>query len=333
MLISARNESEAKNVVDLYGPIGADLARAEEVLAAELKSKIDFVTELTSRVQLYRGKRLRPALLLLCGKACGTIQPDHHVLAAVVEMIHAATLVHDDILDEAQTRRHVTTVNAEWGSEPCVLLGDFLFTHSFHLAASLESTYACRWIGKATNLVCEGELHQIARRGDFGLTEAEYVEIIQGKTAELIACCCGLGAHCAGASPEVEAALSAYGMELGIAFQIADDLIDLESDEAVAGKSVGSDLLKQKMTLPLIRFRDTADASARALLRKHWEDPKSSQRDELVGLLMRSDALDYTRAKARSFANSAAKRLDILPDSDAKQILLTMARFVVDRPA
>lgn len=333
MVISTSDEAVSKKVLDLYGPIREDLGRAEEVLAEELRSRIDFVTELTSRVQLYRGKRLRPALLLLCAKACGQVNADHHVLAAVVEMIHAATLVHDDILDEAQTRRHVTTVNAEWGSEPCVLLGDFLFTHSFHLAASLSSTYACRWIGKATNLVCEGELHQIARRGDFELTEDEYLQIVQGKTAELIACCCGLGAHFAGASPEIEAGLSAYGMELGIAFQIADDLIDLESDESVAGKSVGSDLLKQKMTLPLIRFRDTADRSLRAKLLQLWEEPKPGMRNSLVELLRQSDAIEYTRERARHYATSAARRLELLPNSPAREVLLTMAQFVVDRPA
>lgn len=330
---STNGRTVKQQLAILYQPILADLAKAEVILREELRSSSDFVEELTNRVELYRGKRLRPALLLLSAQACGAIQPEHHTLAAVVEMIHAATLVHDDVLDDADHRRHVTTVNAEWGNEASVLLGDYLFTHAFSLAASLESTLACRLIGQATNLVCEGELHQIARRGRFQLTEAEYLSILAGKTAELIACSCRLGAHFAGAAAAVEASLELYGRQLGIAFQIADDLLDLLGDGNTTGKTVGTDWSKQKMTLPLIRFRDTAAAAAVEECQRLFEQPGLDQRAIVVELLRKTDALEYARWRSREFAQSAARQLSQLPDSPARDLLHTATQFVVDRTA
>ena len=169
-------------------------------------------------------------------------------------MIHTATLVHDDVLDEAMIRRHAATVNAEWGNETAVLLGDYLFTHAFHLAASLDSTRACRWIGHATNKVCEGEMQQVHHRGNLDLDESDYFAIIEGKTAELTAVSCRLGASYAGAPESTVAALDRYGRNLGIAFQIADDVLDIWGEERVTGKSLGTDLEKQKLTLPIIHL-------------------------------------------------------------------------------
>src|SRR5262249_34243497 len=155
-------------------------------------SRFPFVQQLVNHAADFQGKRLRPALVLLCGRACGRLSEAHAVLAAVVEMIHTATLVHDDGLDEAMIRRHAATVNAEGGNEHAVRLGDYLFTHAFPLAASLDSTRACRWIGQATNKVCEGEMQQVHHRGNLDLDEADYLEIIEGKTAELTAVSCRL---------------------------------------------------------------------------------------------------------------------------------------------
>ena len=177
----------AQPVADLYAPIAAELADAERIFQDELGSRFPFVQHLVDHCADFQGKRLRPALVLLSGRACGCSRGPIRVLAAVVEMIHTATLVHDDILDEAMIRRHAATVNAEWGNETAVLLGDYLFTHAFHLAASLDSTRACRWIGHATNKVCEGEMQQVHHRGNLDLDEADYFAIIEGKTAELTA--------------------------------------------------------------------------------------------------------------------------------------------------
>ena len=239
--------------LDLYGPVAADLEEVERILSQTLKSRYAQVQPVVDHVRHYRGKRLRPVLLLLTARACGKPTPAHHVLGAVVEMIHTATLVHDDILDGASVRRHVPTVNAGWGVHNAVLLGDYLFTHAFHLASTLDDVRACRLIGEATNRVCEGELCQGLERGNLDLTEADYFDMIDGKTAELLACCCQLGALFSGASAEVVQALARFGRYVGLAFQIADDLLDLVGDEQTTGKSLGTDLEQQKMTLPLIR--------------------------------------------------------------------------------
>src|SRR5262245_15893504 len=170
----------------LYAPIAAELADVETLLKSELRSDYPFVDELVRYGFLLGGKRLRPALLLLTAKAVGSrVTQEHVTLAAVVEMIHTATLVHDDVLDDALLRRHLATVNARWDDESSVLLGDFLFTHAFYLASTLDSVVGCRLIGRATNIVCEGELRQKGSRGNFTLTEAEYLEIVEAKTAAL----------------------------------------------------------------------------------------------------------------------------------------------------
>src|SRR5258708_5251410 len=179
--------------LSLTAPIAGDLEQVERILAESLSSSHPRVAEVVDHVKHYRGKRLRPVLLLLAARACGAVMPAHYILAAVVEMIHTATLVHDDVLDCATVRRHVRTVNAGWGTQTSILLGDHLFTRAFHLAASVDAR-ACRLIGEATNRVCEGELRQGLESGNLDLTEEDYYQIIEGKTAELIACCCRLGA-------------------------------------------------------------------------------------------------------------------------------------------
>jgi octaprenyl-diphosphate synthase len=178
---------------NFYAPIRSDLEQVEQVLLQTLTNPRPGVIPLIRHLEKYRGKRLRPVLLLLTAHACGKVSHAHHVLGAVVEMIHTATLVHDDVLDEAGTRRHVQTVNALWGNKASILLGDYLFTHAFHLTSTLGDADACRIIGEATNRVCAGELHQICQRGNLSLSEDEYFDIIDGKTAELTACCTRLG--------------------------------------------------------------------------------------------------------------------------------------------
>ncbi len=174
-------------VRSLFAPILSDLERVELLLTRELHSDSPFVDELLQYGGKLGGKRLRPALLLLTAQATGTLRPEHDTLAAVVEMIHTATLVHDDVLDEAEMRRHLATVNSRWNNETSVLLGDYLFSHAFYLASTLGDTYACQRIGRSTNIVCEGELRQVGNRGNHALAEDEYFRIIDGKTAELCA--------------------------------------------------------------------------------------------------------------------------------------------------
>ena len=311
--------------------IGAELLDAEQILADELHSSSPYVSDILQHSTRFRGKRLRPMLLLLTAKACGGIRHDHKVLAAVVEMIHVATLVHDDVLDEAETRRHVATVNARWNNETSVLFGDYLFTHSFHLASSLDTTYACRRIGRSTNIVCEGELSQIKERGNLDLTEDAYFQIIDGKTAELTALCGHLGARYANADESVVVAMEQYGRSLGLAFQIADDVLDLMGNEKKTGKTLGSDLFKQKLTLPLIRLLSTASEADGLEVRRLLSQPDESTRQQLAPYFERSDAFEYTSQRAKSLASDARQQLEHLPNSPAKRILAEIAEFAVQR--
>jgi octaprenyl-diphosphate synthase len=254
--------------------------------------------------------------------------------------------VHDDVLDEAEIRRHEDTVNARWNNETSVLLGDFLFTHAFYLASTTESTYACRTIGKATNTVCDGELRQTLSSGDVNLSEDDYIAIVEAKTAELCACACELGAHYAGGDRDTVERLASFGRNLGIAFQIADDLLDLEGNETATGKSLGTDLAKCKMTMPLIHARDTLDAAERkkflAALAGSTEQaaasngkhptPKST-RDIVLAYLTQQESLAYARAQAQLYADRAQAELNALPDSPAKDALAALTDFAIARRA
>jgi octaprenyl-diphosphate synthase len=324
-------EDTRRTLADLFGPIRTELESAELIFQHELRSRFPSVQHLVDHCGDYQGKRLRPALLLLSAHACGSVTGAHPVLAAVVEMIHTATLVHDDVLDESMVRRHSATVNAEWGNETAVLLGDYLFTHAFHLAASLESTLACRLIGRATNRVCEGEMQQVHHRGNFDLDEASYFAIIEGKTAELTAVSCRLGAHYAGADDRTIEALDRYGRNLGIAFQIADDVLDIWGEERVTGKSLGTDLEKQKLTLPVIRLLKTAEPTTAATIRRMLSEAKAECRKELTPLLEASGALDYSWQRARRHVKEAVDSLDCLAESDAKSALRVLAHYTVRR--
>src|SRR5262245_407833 len=306
--------------VDAYAPIAADLEEVERLLARSLNNKHPRIAEVVDHVRHYRGKRLRPVLLLLCARACGRVAPAHHTLAAVVEMIHTATLVHDDVLDAAKVRRRVATVNAVWGTKTSVLLGDYLFTHAFHLASSVD-VRACQQIGAATDRVCEGELCQVLQAGNLGLTEQEYFDIIDGKTAELTSCCARLGAMYAGASAEVVEAMARFGRLVGQAFQIADDLLDLVGQENLAGKSLGTDLEQGKLTLPLIHLLQTAPERLAEKARLVLTSPENHRREALRPLLEEAGSLEYARDRALALAAQARSELAALPPSPCRGIL------------
>ena len=322
-------------VGELFGPIAPALRRVEQRLQAELTSSDPRVDDVVRHGYRLGGKRLRPALVLLVGKAVGTLTSAHELLGVVVEMIHTATLVHDDVLDEAQLRRHVDTVNARWGNEKSVLLGDFLFSHAFYLAATVDADAptACELIGRTTNRVCHGDLRQTLAEGDLALTQADYFEIIDGKTAELCACCCRLGAVYAGATSEVADAMESYGRNLGMAFQIADDLLDLTGDEATTGKTTGADLAKQKMTLPLIYTRDSLVNGPRLALEEWLKNPSPKSRAEVAKLVEAVGGFAFAQKAAIEYANRAVADLAVLEESELKQSLATLAFFASRRDA
>jgi octaprenyl-diphosphate synthase len=318
----------------LYAGIRPELDRVEARLKREMRSRHPQVDDVLRHGLRLGGKRLRPALVVLSGQAAsGEIADEHIVLATVMEMIHTATLVHDDVLDEAQLRRHVDTVNARWSNETSVLLGDFLFSHAFYLAATIGTADACRTIGRATNIVCDGELRQTLSSGNLELTEDDYLAIIDAKTAELCACCCELGAQYAGGDAATVERLASFGRNLGIAFQIADDLLDVLGHEHETGKSLGTDLAKRKLTLPLIHARDIFDGAQRRdflqLVRRG--DPADAdairQQLELLG------SLDYASSRARYYADLADQDLAAVPASDARETLASLAQFAIARSA
>lgn len=315
----------------LFGSIRHDLVKVEELLRAQLRNADPYVDQLVKHGFRLGGKRLRPALLLLAAVAAGGVGPAHLTLAVVMEMIHTATLVHDDVLDEATLRRHLDTVNARWGNKPSVLLGDFLFSHAFFLSATLDDAEACRLIGRATNVVCEGEMRQINSRGRLELSEAEYLSIIDAKTAELCACCCELGAHFAGADVATRRALVDYGRNIGIAFQIVDDLLDLEGAEDVTGKSLGTDLEQLKPTLPIIRLLAQLQPGERADVETLLTSSAGRRRELIEPWLQRTDALDYARESAEKYAETAQAALEVLPASEARDTLHRLADAVVRR--
>jgi octaprenyl-diphosphate synthase len=324
-------ESTHPQLRSLYAPIRAELDRVESLLGNELSSDFPFIDQLVKHGFRLGGKRLRPALVLLSGQACGEVRPEHPILAAVVELVHTATLIHDDVLDEATIRRHLDTVNARWNNETSVLLGDYLLARAICLTGSLESTYAYRVLGEASRVMCEGELRQVGSRGEFDLSEADYLSIVGAKTAALCACCCRLGAHYAGAAPELEETLAQYGYHLGVAFQIADDVLDVKGSEAVTGKSLGTDLMKQKPTLPLIRLLSQVGPQDRRDLLAILNTSDVHRLERLKPWFQRTDAVAYAQQQALACVARAKAQLDLIPPRPARDTLRQLADFVVTR--
>ncbi len=277
------------------------------------------------------GKRLRPALALLSGLAAnGNIRPEHHKLAVVLELIHLATLVHDDIMDGAEIRRGQPTANARWGNAITVLLGDALFAHALEVSTTFEDSDISREIARAASEVCTGEIIQTQRRFDLKLQEAEYFRIIELKTAALFAAAARLGGRLAGAAPDGVQALDAYGRKLGMAYQIYDDCLDLAGDEARAGKTLGSDIRKGKLTLPLLRLLNGRanghhpEISER-LLRGEEADIKS-----LANFSRETGAMNDAVATAQRLVNEATDGLRVLPPGEATDALRQVAECVHD---
>jgi octaprenyl-diphosphate synthase len=312
--------------------IGADLDQVEHNLARTLAPYRQRFAPLVRHLNHYRGKRLRPTLLLLIAHACGKVTSAHHVLAAVIEMIHTATLVHDDVLDEADRRRHASTVNAGWGNKLSILLGDLLFTSAFHLSSTIGDARACEWIGEATNRVCAGELLQTAERGNLDLKEDDYLAIVEGKTAALTECCGRLGAFYAGAESELVQTLAEFGRNLGIAFQIADDVLDLTGNEKKAGKTLGTDLKQCKLTLPLIHLLARIGVADAARIRDQLRSGQFAV-SEIADLLRDTGAIEETQIRAEEFAGRAHKALAELPASNYRALLESIARWSVRREA
>lgn len=314
-------------ISDFCESIADELAQVCQIIDDELFSDLAVVNDLCEQVHGYRGKMLRPALLLLSGKACGQSTREHLTLAAVLEIVHWATLVHDDVLDEAELRRRHPTIHRLRGNEAAVLFGDYLISHAFHLCSTVD-TFACRQIGDTTNVVCEGELQQVHHRGNYQLTVNQYLEIISRKTSALTGAACMLGAHYAGADEPQIAQLRQYGSDLGMAFQITDDVLDIVGSPEQMGKTLGRDLDEKKLTLPVIHALTSPKVRKDLQLVLQSDHP---DRSRLAKLLTESGSIEFAMAAAWQYVTGAVNRLDILPPSEARGTLVDMARTILTR--
>ncbi|MGQ9505067.1 MAG: polyprenyl synthetase family protein [Thermogutta sp.] len=315
----------------VYGVIADEMDEVNCLLRGELQNSSQYLDQMLKHGLQLGGKRLRPALLLLSGKICGQLNQAHIKLAAAVELIHTASLIHDDVLDEAQIRRHMATMNARWDNEASVLLGDYLLARAICLASSLDSVYACQVIAQASHEMCEGELRQIATRGRFDATEEEYIGIINEKTASLYRACCRLGAYYADADPQQIGDLDLFGKDLGIAFQIIDDVLDVLGDERKTGKSLGSDLEKQKPTLPVIRLLAVCEENERKELLTLLRNQPEGYRQLIRQKLLEAGAIEYAQDRARDFISAAIGRLCRFVPSPALDAVRQLAMFVISR--
>ena len=275
-----------------------------------------------------QGKQLRPALVALSAGATGKTNDDHVMVAVIIEMVHLATLVHDDVMDEADIRRGRPTLAANWGNEVSVLLGDCLFAHSLKLAASFPTPEICRAVASATNTVCAGEILQTQRRKYFELSKAEYFKAVSMKTGELFALSCDLGAYLSGAEAAQRAALRSYGMAIGTAYQVYDDCVDLFSTEARAGKSLGTDLAKGKMTLPMLLMFERMESSERAKIQAQLQEWNPAFFPELMRLLRNYNTLEESCRYVHQYLQGARQALSVLPMSEDRAGLLDLTGYL-----
>jgi len=314
--------------------LAEDLADVSALLSRQFRNPNMFVQDVAQHVSRFQGKQIRPILTLLSARLFnpGTAARDNvHRLAAVVEMIHTATLVHDDIIDDASLRRHVSTVHRRWNTETSVLFGDYLLSKAFHLAATTGDAEACRLIGLATDRTCEGELNQIAARLEQSTSERDYFRVIGGKTGQLFAVSCLLGARAAGGSVAQQSQLKQFGMRIGLAFQIADDILDLTETSGKTGKDAANDLSNHRLTLPLLRALRLSSESEQSRLRDLLTSNNSADQARLRDEPLVREGVASAQATAEHFVRRALRNLQSFSASSTLVALEGIARFAVQR--
>lgn len=352
---STTSSEDLKRSIQEY--LQQDLGRVNQILRSQLRSSSPLVSEMVDHVSRYQGKQLRPILLMLTFRMAATAAevPDvldasestsqrkkpidetvsareaACMLAASVEMIHLATLVHDDVIDEAETRRHVATVHRRWNTEASVLLGDFLFSRAFHLSATAGDAPSCALIGKATDRTCEGELNQMAARLEQSRSELDYFRIIRGKTGQLFGLSCRLGARSASASSSQQLAASRFGLRLGLAFQIADDILDLTESTEKTGKDAANDVQNGRRTLPILRALRFAPPEEAKILDDLLSQTEEDAFERIKSLPSVAKGIQSANQTARELVRRAIRDLELFHDSDERQLLASIAEFSVQR--
>ena len=315
------------------GLVGEDLESVEAEIRRELDSPVTLIQEMGGYIAGAGGKRLRPILLLLAARLAGYRGPRGVRLACVVELLHTATLIHDDVVDQAPLRRGRPSANRRWGDDASVLVGDHLYSKSFAALVRDNDRAVMETLARSTVSMTEAEVFQLELKRSGTTSEADYLRIITQKTASFISACCRIGALLGGSPPELIEALTRYGLDIGVAFQISDDSLDFVADQDRLGKAIGADLREGKRTLPLIAMLERARPAelerVRALLRHRTLEP--AELEEIRHLVLEHEGVEYARARAHAYAQAAKADLEPFPPSEARDTLVLVADFVVDR--
>ena len=327
----APDRAAGVDVDRIRGLVADELQSLDRLIREQLHSDVVLVNQVGHYIVDSGGKRLRPLLVLLAARACGYGGPHHVPLAAIVEFIHTATLLHDDVVDESDRRRGRDTANARWGNAASVLVGDFLYSRSFQMMVGVDSMRVMEILADTTNTIAEGEVMQLMYAGDPDADEARYLRVIESKTARLFQAATQLGAVLAGRPEIEEKALAEYGLHLGIAFQIADDVLDYQADGDALGKNLGDDLAEGKATLPLIHAMRESDGERLALLRSAVENGDRSKMADVVKAIQETGALEVAAKRAHEEADAARRALAAIPDSEYRQAMARLADYAVER--
>jgi len=311
-----------------------DLQRVEDDVKRRLTSRVPLITQVAQHLILAGGKRFRPALLLLAARLCGYRGQDHITLAVVIEFIHGATLLHDDVIDNAEIRRGSASANTLWGNEASVLVGDFLYCRSLDIMVEVGNIRVLQTLARATTSLAEGETMELVKTADLSVTEEENIELIVNKTAVLIASSTRIGAILGEASPEIEERLAEYGLHAGIAFQLVDDCLDYVGEREILGKATASDLSEGKITLPIIHTLRHCSAKERQTIQDvvtRKTLPEGEPWRKVLTLVEKYGGISYTLSKAQQHVDEAKRNLESAPDSDARRLLLELADYVTKR--
>jgi octaprenyl-diphosphate synthase len=325
------SKDSGPSLASLFDSVRDEFDALNRLIPTLLTSDVALVEEIGRYVVEAGGKRLRPLVVLLCGRACGAEGPRLVELAAVIELLHTATLLHDDVIDESMLRRGRATANAHWGNAPSVLVGDYLYSRAFQLMAGLDDNGILRTLADATNVIAAGEVEQLAQIGNTALDESQYLQVIRAKTAVLFEAAATTAGILGRADGERIAALTAYGLSLGTAYQLIDDALDYDGDVAALGKNVGDDLAEGKLTLPLIYTLAHGSEDDRVAVRAAVAGRDRDQLDAVVCAVRRSGALTYTRGQAAVYADRAIASANALPASHYRTAMTDLANLTIRR--
>ena len=320
-----------KNFSAIQSLMKSDMEKTDNILIDRLNSNVDLINQMSHYIIASGGKRIRPLLLLLCARATNYGGTDHHAMAVVIELIHTATLLHDDVVDESTTRRNKDTANELWGNAASVLVGDFLYSRAFEILVEPNSMSIMRILSKATNQIAEGEVLQLLNIRNDNVSQTKYFNVIEQKTARLFEAACKIGALLSDSSEKTINSLGDFGLHLGIAFQIIDDTLDYESNSTTMGKEVGDDLSEGKITLPMIYALEKTSGSENKILRDAIKTADASNIDKIINILCSVNAFEFTRKIAENESQKALKSLKNIPDSEYRSALKLLCELSLNR--